>query len=44
MYATQVNCNFNTSSTAYLVESEDRRSLRNSQPEDNTIFIYSLLR
>jgi len=44
MYATQLNWNFNTTSTAYLVKSEDRRSLRKSQPEYNTVFVYSLLR
>jgi len=43
MYAAQLNWNFNTTSTAYLVKSEDRRSLRKSQPKYNTVFVYSLL-
>ena len=38
MYATQINWNFNTNSTAYLVKSEDRRSLQKSQPKYNTVF------
>jgi len=42
MYATQLNLNFNTTSMAYLVESEDRRTLRISQP-NMTVFVYSLL-
>jgi len=40
MYATQLNLNFNTTSMAYLVKSEDRRSLRKSQPECNTVFVF----
>jgi len=42
MCATELNWNFNTTSTAYFVESEDRRTLRISQP-NMTVFVYSLV-